>query len=88
MNFKRKFTFVLSIGCLLSVMSYGAEYFVSPNGIDKTDDADWGKTEGTAYLSIQAAVDSAAVASFLNELERTPNMFSRKGIMQNEPSFK
>ena len=34
---------------------------------------------------MRAPVDPAAVASFLNELERTPNMFSRKDYKETSP---
>ena len=36
-----------------------AEFFVATNGVDNTSDG-WGKTEATAFLSIQAAVDAAS----------------------------
>ena len=45
---------------LIALCSFGTEYFVATNGVDKTDDANWGRTEATAYLSIQAAVNAAA----------------------------
>lgn len=45
---------------LFAFCSFGTEYFVATNGVDKTGDASWGKTEATAYLSIQAAVNGAA----------------------------